>query len=45
MANIPGAVTDPGRIRAEEIRFKSGPDSIPGYLARPAQPGSHPASS
>ena len=42
MANIPGAVTDPGRIRAEEIRFKSGPDSIPGYLARPAQPGSHP---
>jgi carboxymethylenebutenolidase len=42
MANVPGAVTDPGRVKGEEIRFQSGSDSIPGYLARPAQPGSHP---
>jgi carboxymethylenebutenolidase len=42
MANIPGAVTDPSRVKSEEIRFNSGADSIPGYLARPAQPGSYP---
>ena len=42
MANIPGAVTDPGRVTGEEIRFKSGGDTIPGYLARPSQAGSHP---
>jgi carboxymethylenebutenolidase len=42
MANVPGAVTDPGRVKGEEIRFKSGGDSIPGYLARPTQPGSYP---
>ena len=42
MANIPGAVTDPSRIKAEEIQFQSGTDSIPGYLARPAQPGNYP---
>jgi carboxymethylenebutenolidase len=42
MANIPGAVTDPSRVKGEEIHFNSGGDSIPGYLARPAQPGNHP---
>src|SRR5689334_14457576 len=42
MANIPGAVTDPSRIKGEEIRFRSGGDTIPGYLARPAQPGRYP---
>ena len=42
MANIPGAVTDPSRIKSAEIHFKSGTDSIPGYLAQPAQPGSYP---
>jgi carboxymethylenebutenolidase len=42
MANIPGAVTDPSRVKGEAIHFKSGDDSIPGYLARPAQPGSCP---
>jgi carboxymethylenebutenolidase len=42
MADIPGAVTDPNRISGEEIRFKSGADSIPGYMARPSQPGSYP---
>jgi carboxymethylenebutenolidase len=42
MANIPGAVTDPSRVKGEEIQIKSGNDTISGYLARPAQTGSHP---
>lgn len=42
MANVPGAVTDPSRIKGGEIRFQSGGDSIPGYLAQPAQPGNYP---
>ena len=42
MANIPGAVTDPSRVRGEDVEFKSGGDTITGYLARPSQPGRHP---
>src|SRR5262249_53411136 len=42
MANIPGAVTDPSRVRGEEIELKSGGDTIKGYLARPSQPGRNP---
>jgi carboxymethylenebutenolidase len=42
MANIPGAVTDPGRVHGEAIRFNSGADTINGYLARPSQPGRNP---
>ena len=42
MANIPGAVTDPSRVRGEEIDFKSGSDTIKGYLAQPSQPGRNP---
>ena len=42
MANIPGAVNDPSRVRGEAIEFKSGSDTIQGYLARPAQPGRNP---
>jgi len=42
MANIPGAVTDPGRVTAETIHFRSGGADIPAYLARPSQPGTHP---
>ena len=42
MANVPGAVTDPDRVKSEEIRFQSGSDRIPGYMARPTQPGSYP---
>ena len=42
MANIPGAVTDPSRVRGEAIEFKSGGDTIKGYLARPSQPGRNP---
>jgi carboxymethylenebutenolidase len=38
MANIPGAVADPSRVRGEAIEFKSGGDTIRGYLARPSQP-------
>ncbi len=39
MANIPGAVTDPSRVRGEEVRIESGGDAINGYLARPSQAG------
>ncbi len=42
MANIPGAVTDPIRVQGEAIEFKSGGDTIRGYLARPSQPGGNP---
>lgn len=42
MANIPGAVTDPSRVHGETIEFKSGTDTIKGYLARPSQSGRNP---
>jgi carboxymethylenebutenolidase len=42
MANIPGAVTDPSRVRGENIELKSGGDMINGYLARPSAAGRHP---
>jgi carboxymethylenebutenolidase len=42
MANIPGAVTDPSRVRGETIDLKSGGDTIKGYLARPSQDGRYP---
>ena len=42
MANIPGAVTDPSRVRGENIELKSGSDTISGYLAQPIQSGNHP---
>src|SRR6201998_3028643 len=42
MPNIPGAVTDPSRVRGEAIELKSGNDTIQGYLARPSQPGGNP---
>ncbi len=42
MANIPGAVTDPSRVHGEEIEFKSGNDTIKGYLARPSEPSRYP---
>jgi len=42
MANIPGAVTDPSRVRGENIELNSGGDTIKGYLARPSQSGSYP---
>jgi carboxymethylenebutenolidase len=42
MANIPGAVTDPGRVRGDNMEFRSGSDTMKGYLARPSQPGRYP---
>ena len=42
MPNIPGAVTDPSRVRGEAIEFKTGNDTIRGYLARSSQPGHNP---
>jgi carboxymethylenebutenolidase len=42
MANIPGAVSDPSRVRGENIEFKSGGDTIKGYLAQPSQSGRYP---
>jgi len=41
---VPGAVTDPRRVRAEELKF-SGADAteINGYLARPRADGSYPS--
>jgi carboxymethylenebutenolidase len=42
MANIPGAVTDPSRVRGENIELTSGGDTITGYLARPSHSGNPP---
>src|ERR671936_2733476 len=42
MANISGAVIDPGRVRGDNVEFKSGSDTIKGYLARPSEPGRNP---
>jgi carboxymethylenebutenolidase len=42
MPNIPGAVTDPSRVRGENVELKSGDDTIGGYLARPSQSGNYP---
>jgi carboxymethylenebutenolidase len=42
MANIPGAVTDPGRVHGEALRIKSGAETIEGYLARPKEAGHNP---
>jgi carboxymethylenebutenolidase len=40
---VPGAVTDPARVRAEEITFAgAGGTQVNGYLALPAAAGPHP---
>jgi carboxymethylenebutenolidase len=40
---VPGAVTDPARVRAEEITFAgAGGTQVNGYLALPATAGPHP---
>jgi carboxymethylenebutenolidase len=40
---VPGAVTDPSRIRAEELPYAgAGGDQVNGYLAVPASAGPHP---
>ncbi|HEV2336150.1 MAG TPA: dienelactone hydrolase family protein [Stellaceae bacterium] len=42
MANVPGLVTDPSRIKGGVISLTSGGSQIAAYLARPNQPGSRP---
>lgn len=39
---VPGAVTDPTRVRTETIQFSSGGDTIQAYLARPSESGRYP---
>jgi carboxymethylenebutenolidase len=41
---VPGAVSDPARVRGEELSFAgAGGDQLNGYLARPAEGEHHPA--
>jgi len=41
---VPGAVTDPSRVAAEELTYPgAGGDAVNAYLARPASGGRHPA--
>src|SRR5437763_15012989 len=42
MANVPGVVTDPGRIKGGVIALPSGGGQIAAYLAQPNQPGNYP---
>jgi len=42
MANVPGVVTDPSRIKGGVIALPSGGTNIAAYLAYPNQPGNHP---
>ena len=42
MANVPGVVTDPSRIKGGVIALQSGGSQVPAYLARPHQPGNYP---
>jgi carboxymethylenebutenolidase len=39
MANVPGVVTDPSRIKGGVVSLQSGGAQIPAYMARPNQPG------
>jgi carboxymethylenebutenolidase len=42
MANVPGVVTDPSRIKGGVIALSSGGTNVAAYLATPAQPGNYP---
>ncbi len=42
MANVPGVVHDPSRIKGGVISLQSGGDKIAAYLAHPNEPGSYP---
>jgi carboxymethylenebutenolidase len=42
MANVPGVVTDPSRIKGGVISLQSGGTQIPAYLARPHEAGNYP---
>jgi len=40
---VPGAITDPARVHAEELTFEgAGATDVNGYLALPSSPGPHP---
>ena len=39
---VAGHVEAPERLRAGNVSFDSGGDAVPGYLARPAEPGTYP---
>jgi carboxymethylenebutenolidase len=42
MANPPGVVTDPSRIKGGVVSLQSGGNQIPAYVATPNQPGNYP---
>jgi carboxymethylenebutenolidase len=42
MANVPGVVTDPSRIKGGVIALPSGGGQIAAYVARPHEPGNYP---
>jgi carboxymethylenebutenolidase len=42
MANVPGLVTDPGKITGGVVEMQSGGTKIPAYLAKPNTPGNYP---
>ena len=42
MANVPGVVTDPSRIKGGVVSLTSGGAQIPAYMARPNQAGNYP---
>src|SRR3954469_18454113 len=42
MANVPGVVTEPSRIKGGVISLSSGGGQIAAYVAQPNQPGSYP---
>src|SRR3954449_11576472 len=42
MANVPGVVTDPSRIKGGVIALSSGGGNIAAYVAQPNQPGNYP---
>jgi carboxymethylenebutenolidase len=42
MANVPGVVTDPSRIKGGVIALQSGGTQIAAYVARPAEAGNYP---
>ena len=42
MANPPGVVTDPSRIKGGVVALQSGGDRIAAYVATPNQPGNYP---
>ena len=42
MANVPGVVTDPSRIKGGVISLQSGGTQIPAYMERPHEAGNYP---